>query len=223
MLVFGMVLSGCDNGNGSGSDDDGDNPFKGTWNGNVESISVVIGDSTFEVTGNGWKQKGTYTYKGNTGQITITHIDTGSGWTTDPNDQMGFSVLPTTYEATITGTEMTINGSTLTKSGGNGSGSDDDGKTPFEGSWKGWNGDSSNEKIWAFSGNEFTVIILGQNNAKGTFTYTATTITLVTTHQWNDSSWEPWSHTLGPFPYTIIGNNLTIEGDGDGRPFVKTN
>jgi uncharacterized repeat protein (TIGR02543 family) len=93
--------------------------------------------------------------------------------------------------------------------------------SPFEGSWKGWNGDGSSEKIWQFTGNNFVTIIGGINNAKGTFSYTETTITITATYAWNESAWEPWLHTFPPLLYTISGNNLTLEGDGNGLPFVK--
>jgi len=102
-------------------------------------------------------------------------------------------------------------------------------QTPFEGSWLGWNGDGSAEKIWKFTGNEFLVIIADENNAKGTFTYTENVITFAATHAWDGSKWLTWSEAFGgeddvyifSMEYTITGNNLSLEGDGNGQPFTK--
>ena len=99
----------------------------------------------------------------------------------------------------------------------------------FEGSWLGWNGDGSSEKIWEFNGNEFIAIIADINHAKGTFSYTETILTINVTHAWDESNWLTLSEAFGgeeevstfSVAYSINGNELTIEGDGNGQPFIK--
>jgi len=101
--------------------------------------------------------------------------------------------------------------------------------TPFEGSWKGWNGDGSAIKYFEFSGNDFLIIIANENHAKGTFTYTANTITITVTHFCFDGiNWlSEWDENVAPTPfiltvnYTISNDNLSLEGDGNGQPFIK--
>jgi len=105
----------------------------------------------------------------------------------------------------------------------------DKGNEDLEGSWLGWNGDGSAEKIWKFSGNEFLAIIADDNNAKGTFTYNETVITFTVTHGWDGLKWLTLPEVFGVeedvyifnSEYTIVGNKLTIEGDGNGQPFIK--
>jgi predicted small secreted protein len=102
---------------------------------------------------------------------------------------------------------------------------------PFEGTWKGWNTGGENEKIWQFIGNDFIVIIANKNNAKGTFAYTETIITFTATHAWDGTEWLSWSEAFGGddvyvFPeieYSINGNELYLEGEGNGQPFIKQN
>jgi hypothetical protein len=76
--------------------------------------------------------------------------------------------------------------------------------------------------VWQFTGNNFLSAINGVNNSKGTFTYTATIITLTFTHEWNGSSWKSWSNEVSA-NYSISGNNLKIVGDGIDQSYVKIN
>ena len=94
-------------------------------------------------------------------------------------------------------------------------------KTPFEGSWLGTNADGSSPKIWVFTGNEFLAVIAGKNNAKGTFTYTETVLTFTATHMWDElGELQTWDYTVDG-NYTLNGNELLLDGDGNGKPFIK--
>jgi hypothetical protein len=70
MLVFGFVLTGCD------KDVDDDNPFTGTWSGEIEmgekkvAVTLTITRSTWEAQE---LSKGTYIRNGNIATMTVTH------------------------------------------------------------------------------------------------------------------------------------------------------
>jgi hypothetical protein len=95
------------------------NPFFGTWTGlagDGQPMSITFAASTFEIIGTGWKQKGTYTFDENVGEITVTHLDTGTGWSSEPNLSYGLDSLPKTFQLTKTNdTTIEGNGSILTK------------------------------------------------------------------------------------------------------------
>jgi hypothetical protein len=235
--IFGLLLLwitfviGCNNGNDPGSSPQ-----------SVVYTSKDVLGNTYKLTITENTSKAVYTIKvGDTYELIIV---SPSGTTKTSKGSVKSSVggslmlLPSngdvTFSITITDEKMATISGTITLIDGepesvptgdltpvDNNNNENGTKAPFEGSWKGWNGDGSAEKIWQFAGNNFVAIIGGVNNAKGTFTYTATTITLTCTHTWNGSSWEPWSQTFSA-NYIISGNNLTLEGDGNGQPFVKT-
>jgi hypothetical protein len=95
------------------------NPFLGTWTASGEGGgSLVFSDTTFEFTNPGFKEKGTYTFEGNSGEITVTHIDwlDGEGYMTDPEATAGFGyTLPHTMELIITNGSINLMGTVFTK------------------------------------------------------------------------------------------------------------
>jgi uncharacterized repeat protein (TIGR02543 family) len=106
--------------------------------------------------------------------------------------------------------------------------------SPFEGSWKGWTGDGEaggTVMIYQFTGNNFLVTMAGNNNAKGTFSYTPTELTITLSHIWNGSQWlSEWTSDFGPTPfiqtvnYTISDNTLTfiaVGPTGNDLSYVK--
>ena len=92
----------------------------------------------------------------------------------------------------------------------------------FEGTWS----NAVSGKTWTFTGNNFTVTFFGINNARGTFTYTQTVITLTVTGAWDGSQWlTEWPNSMLPenpiiVNYSISGNVLTFVEDPQG-PFTK--
>jgi len=63
------------------------------------------------------------------------------------------------------------------------------------------------------SGSNYTSKVEGENFGKGTVSYNSSTITLKTTHAWDDvhSKWASYSETT-TCSYTLSGNSLTISG-----------
>jgi hypothetical protein len=209
VLAFWFVLTGCDNGNNSDSKIE---VYKGTSDGTEYTLTIRDG-SIYELKVGSKLSSGSVESNSN-----FTFILKPSG------SETTFTVMVSSSGITgMNGTITFTDNSTVQAPSSVTPGEPSSESTPFEGAWKGWNGDGSSEKIWVFNGNEFTAIINGNYNAKGTFTYTATTITITATHQWNGSSWEPWSYVFELVPYEISGTNLTLTGDGNGQPFVKGN
>ena len=87
------------------------NPFVGSWVydvGNPNDCTITFfADLSFDNIGKtgDWKQKGTYTFTGNSAQVTIEYIDLGdgAGWTNDPNKAFnhGLTTLPETIDLSI--------------------------------------------------------------------------------------------------------------------------
>jgi len=111
VLLFGITVIGCDN-NGSNGDNNHKeklNPFKGTWvglDGGGQKITIVITDTTYQGVSIDYRAKGTYTYNGSTGQFTQTHMDFGSGWTTD-GSPFGIT-LPMIVDVTVSGNTLIL-------------------------------------------------------------------------------------------------------------------
>jgi hypothetical protein len=113
VLAFGLLVTGCDNGNNNGSNGGGGNPFIGTWIGTDSSnntITIVFAESTFTETQEGSVSgicNGTYTYSGNIATLTMTAVNGGL---------TGYVSVGYKTNATINGNSITINDATLTKS-----------------------------------------------------------------------------------------------------------
>jgi hypothetical protein len=69
VLAFGLVLAGCDNGNGGGSGGGVDTALNGTWV--ADGVELKLDNEKFEFPGD---MKGTYTTSGSNVKITVTHI-----------------------------------------------------------------------------------------------------------------------------------------------------
>ncbi|MDR3300967.1 MAG: hypothetical protein LBT01_00360 [Spirochaetaceae bacterium] len=220
-LVFGIALVGCDNPtNNTPSTKTQKLTFKGGAGENATELtlsrdvaasalaSVGVGTWSYRIT-----QKGVEISKG-TVEVTDTEL-------TFISSTPGIQPFVGKNNAENAEAAITFTEAIHTDSGGTVTIPDLEEVSPFEGSWKGWNGDGKTVKLWVFSGNTFTVIIEGTNNAKGTFDYTETTITIMATHQWENGSWVPWTYNFPPMAYTINESNLEIAGDGNGEPFVK--
>jgi hypothetical protein len=94
-------------------------------------------------------------------------------------------------------------------------------KSPFEGRWRFIiPGYGYTDMI--FTGNEWVQTVDAVNHQKGTFTYTATQITMTKTHVWDGKRWTAKSESdEEPTAYTLSGNPLTLPIDGEAMAFVK--
>ena len=88
--------------------------------------------------------------------------------------------------------------------GGGGGGGGNDGS--LNGTWNHVNG----EWTLIVSGSNYTIKNHGQNSAKGTISYNASTITFKITLGW-DGSWVPYSET-DTCSYILNGNSITVSG-----------
>jgi hypothetical protein len=94
-------------------------------------------------------------------------------------------------------------------------------KSPFEGTWRYTIPGLAFMDV-IFTGNEWVTTVDGEDYQKGTFTYTATAITMTTSHEWDGSTWTAESDDEEePAAYTLSGNTLTLTLDGDAIAFVK--
>jgi hypothetical protein len=104
----------------------------------------------------------------------------------------------------------------------NGCGDGDDGSynSKFQGSWR---ATVEGETLTlVFSGKEWAAIVRKITIAKGTFTFTATTKIITTTHTWNGSSLAPASpQETATSSYTISGNTLKTTFEGETETFTK--
>ena len=86
VLVFGMMVVGCNNGS-TGSGNDGslsgnDGSLNGTWNHSINPVTLVISGSSYTQKEAGVNYgKGEISYNGSTITIVSTHAWTGSYWT----------------------------------------------------------------------------------------------------------------------------------------------
>jgi hypothetical protein len=98
----GDTTGGNGGGNGGGGSGNG-NPtsITGTWIGTVDGNGLTIGNTDWEcVNGDGNYYKGTYTFEGNTGAFTITHIKASAG--------LSWSQASGTGIGTVTGNILTV-------------------------------------------------------------------------------------------------------------------
>jgi hypothetical protein len=95
----------------------------------------------------------------------------------------------------------------------------DKSKSKFEGTWR-YTIPGVGSADYVFTGNEFAVTMFGENFNKGTFTYTATNITMTQTHAWSGSAWTAESDDE-VVSYTLSGNTLTMTMDGETIALVK--
>jgi hypothetical protein len=103
-LVCGLLIAGCD------SNDDGDNPFVGTWTGGGQTVTITA--STWEMAE---EAKGTYTRNGNTATLTPTHYWDDGEWVEIPAEYVSSSTV-TVSGNTMSGVDGDGNPMTLTKS-----------------------------------------------------------------------------------------------------------
>ena len=208
-LIVGLVFVGCDtdNGNNSGNGDEFVSSNNDTISNDIVSLGLV-GTSVSSNNSNVAIAEITTSAK-----IKIISVSEGSAVLTVSDASNNNATINISVSKTGSITIGTIVKWTPIMT------------SPFEGSWKGWGGDGSLEKIWLFTENNFIIILGGINYAKGTFSYTSTEITATLTHMWDGTGWlSEWTEDFGPTPYimtsnyTISGNNLNLELDGD---FVK--
>jgi len=193
------------------------NLFKGSWTGTVsdlggQSITIVFADTTWQyIAPNGYGQKGTYTYSGNSAVMTITHetYNGGTQWSEDLSD---FSF--TTFTAVVSGNTLTADGETFTKGDGVNQ------TNPFKGSWTGTIGSLGGQVItFVFADTTWQYIAPNGYGQKGTYTYSGNTATVVVTHQTTNSGAE-WSTDLSDLPESLItstavlsGNTISVNGE----------
>ena len=77
--------------------------------------------------------------------------------------------------------------------------------TKFEGIWTQEDGNYQ----YIFNNNNILVKFSGENNVKGTFTFTETELQLIITHKWVMDEWVNYS-LISIFQYTFIDNNSFI-------------
>ena len=84
--------------------------------------------------------------------------------------------------------------------------------TPFEGVWfVTYHSEGEHPQVsYEFSGSNLLFKVSGVNYFRGTFTYTATQITIFTTHYWHEGSWHPVETPGHNTNYTISGNTITM-------------
>lgn len=97
-----------------------------------------------------------------------------------------------------------------------GSNNDDNGdndSNPFVGTWL---MDGYNREM-VFTDSDYSVIVNDENQTKGTYTYTDTTITMTQSHTWNTvtNSWDAQIGAADEFTYVISGNTVAFT-DSEG-------
>jgi hypothetical protein len=104
LTVFLMLFAGCKQdygGSGSGGESGSPTAITGTWIGSVDGDVLTIGNTDWECVNDvGNYYRGTYTFEGNTGAFTITHIkaSAGSAWEAASGTGIG----------TVTGNILTV-------------------------------------------------------------------------------------------------------------------
>jgi hypothetical protein len=151
MLLSFMALAGCktdadDGGGGGGSD----NPFAGTWRGTADDgqrLTLNITDTTWEYDSNRYNvirysMKGTYTYSGNAGTMTVTHLKTDDEWESMAEYNMPATIVGNTLTVTSI-LSLSEDGTTATFT------KDGDISNSISGTWS--KGSGSNEKTLIIS------------------------------------------------------------------------
>jgi hypothetical protein len=117
ILVFGVVLAGCDNGT---TDDGGSNPLEGTWNyfsgGQIEG-SITFSGSTYDqkqttTAGLVSFEQGTYTVSGSNITFQPTKKLDNEG---NLKDVSGTNAAPYVATYSIVGNNLILRGTTYTK------------------------------------------------------------------------------------------------------------
>jgi hypothetical protein len=244
-LMFGMVFMGCDNGSTQ------DDALTGTWTGYNEDaggeMKLVASGGSFTVyVDDQPAYKGTYTTSGNDVTMTFTHMNTGlmSGGTTEwtPYDDVpeGTDGLPSkTMQGTISGGELSVEGMTFTKQGGQG-GQPGGGGQPGDaltGTWISGTLPSPDMKIVAQNGSWSVYFYMydmggapepsGEEEAfRGTYTISGNAVTFTITQIYMEDRWVSYAEVLEGMgddvpdefpPATITGTisngQITLMGD----------
>jgi hypothetical protein len=135
-----MAIAGCDSGSGDGGSGS-PTAITGTWTGTADGNVLTIGNTDWEcVNGDGNYYKGTYTFGGNTGAFTITHVKASAGSAWEPASGTGIGTVtgntltiiftwttPFTDTISLTFTKPGGDGGNGTGTGGGGTGNGDNG------------------------------------------------------------------------------------------------